>query len=229
MKITIPFFFLFLIVTSCSKNIDYSAEHIKQTTGRYLYNENEVIDIYYENNDLFIKWKGLSRKPVVLDENTFFVADMYKKLRFVQQPETKESYLGVVSEDDDSKVTYDFRKIATDFKTPRMYLNDGEYDKATAGYLELQKQDSTKIHITESEINVIGYKLMRKGNYDNAIKALKLNVALYPESDNVYDSLASAYLKINDSLQAYRNYKMAYELNTGNKEAKEFIEIYEKK
>ncbi|MEZ4802556.1 MAG: hypothetical protein R2797_07255 [Gelidibacter sp.] len=48
MKATITSFFLFIILSSCSKNINYSPEHIKQTSGRYLYNDNEVIDVYYD-------------------------------------------------------------------------------------------------------------------------------------------------------------------------------------
>ena len=56
-----------------------------------------------------------------------------------------------------------------------------------------------------------------------------MNVALYPESDNVYDSLADAYLRSGDSLQAFNNYKIALEYNSGNKRAKQYVEAYNKK
>lgn len=220
-------FLLVFLITSCSKNINYSQEHIKQTSGRYLYNSEEVIDVYYDTNELFLKWKGSSKiKPVVLDENTFFVADMYQKLRFVKHPETNKRYLGVVAEDDDSKVTYAYEKVDDNFKTPWMYVQNEEFKKATEAYLTLREQDTTNAYIQEHEINRIGYNLLGEKKYDKAIAAFQMNVALYPDSDNVYDSLADAYMRSGDTIQAVINYKKALEHNTGNERAKEAIKKY---
>lgn len=225
-------FFLFLIVVvfSCSKNIDYSSEYMKQTSGRYLYNQDEVIDVYYDNEKLFLKWRGAEKiKPVILDKNIFFVVDMYKKLHFVQHPETKKRYLSIISEDNKDQITYDYLKVEDSFRIPSMHLKNKDYDKALAGYLEIQKQDSTSVLINERDFNSIGYKLLREKEYQNAIDMFKMNVALYPQSDNVYDSLADAYLRHGDSLQAFNNYKIALEYNSGNKRAKQYVEAYNKK
>ncbi|PWI31539.1 tetratricopeptide repeat protein [Flavobacteriaceae bacterium LYZ1037] len=222
-------FFFAVIITSCSKNIDYSEEHINQTSGRYLYSPDEVIDVYYNNNKLFLKWRGADFiVPVVLDKNTFFVADMYKKLRFVQHPETKKRFLSIIPEGDSGPITYDYLKVADSFKTPSMYLKAHEYDKALQGFLEINKQDSTSVFIEEGELNELGYEKIRRKEFQDAIEVFKINVALYPESDNVYDSLADAYLRHGDSLQAYINYDKALELNTGNKRAKKYITAYKK-
>jgi Tfp pilus assembly protein PilF len=43
-----------------------------------------------------------------------------------------------------------------------------------------------------------------------------LNVEEFPESWNVYDSLAEAYLKIGDKQKAKENYKKSVELNPEN-------------
>jgi tetratricopeptide (TPR) repeat protein len=226
-KVFLISFILASIVLSCSKSVNYSPEHIKQTSGRYLYNYNEVIDVYYEDNKLFLKWKGASKvEPVVLDENTFFVADMYKKLRFVQHPETKKRYLGTVSADDERKVSYDYLKVADTFNTPRMYLLNKEYNKALSGYLKLKEEDSTIVYIDEYELNRMGYNLMNDKEFENAIAVFKMNVALNSDSENVYDSLADAYLRSGDSLQAYNNYQKALELNSGNERAKSFVKNY---
>lgn len=219
-----------ILVSNCTPSITYTPEQIAQTSGRYLYNQDEVIDVYYDHNTLYLKWKGAENiKPVALDERTFFVADMYQKLRFVQHPETKKRYLGVVSEDDQTKISYDYVKVADSFKTPYMYLKAKEYDKALEGYLELNKQDSTQVYIEEVEVNRLGYNLLRTEEFENAISVFKMNVVLYPDSDNVYDSLADAYLRSGDSLQAFTNYSKALELNSGNERAKRFIENYTKK
>ena len=222
------YFFLLIALISCSKTISFSEEHIKNTSGRYLYNQEEVIDVYYENNELFLKWKGAEKiKPVVLDENEFFVADMYAKLHFVQHPETKERYLSRIPKDNEDLITYDFLKVSDSFKTPRMYLNDKEYKKASQSYLELKKHDSTSVLIEEGEVNRLGYQLLRDNEYDNAIDVFTMNVVLYPESSNVYDSLAEAYLIKGDSLQAYSNYKTSYEMNSNNERAKKYVNAYE--
>ncbi len=213
---------------SCSHQIEYSDEHIKSTSGSYLYNQDEVIDVFYEDNDLFLLWKNGKFKPVVLDETTFFVADMYQKLRFATEPKTNDRYLAIVSEEDDNEITYAYPKMADGYKTPRMYLRNKDYDKALAGYTELFQKDSIKSYISENEVNRMGYKLLRSNDYDNAITVFKLNVLLYPNSDNSYDSLADAYLKTGDSLEAYNNYKIAVLLNSGNQRAKAFLEHYSK-
>lgn len=221
--------FLFTVLFSSCSSVDYSEEFMKQTSGRYLFSQDEVITVFYKNNDLYINWKGGNLKPVVLDETTFFVPDMYQKLRFVTQPETQKRYLGIVSEDDEDKVEFAYPKMADSFKTPRMYWRDKEYTEAVAGFLKLQKQDSTQKVIEEYEVNKTGYKLLGQKDFENAITVLELNVALYPESENVYDSLGEAYLRKGDSLQAYHNFKKAVELNSGNKRAKTFVEDYEKR
>ena len=228
-KLLLFFIFLIVVVFSCSKNIDYSPEYIKQTSGRYLFNQDEVIDVYYDNGKLFLKWRGAEKiKPVILDENIFFVVDMYKKLHFVQHPETKKRYLSIISADNKDLITYDYLKVEDSFRIPSMHLKNKNYDKALAGFLEIKKQDSTSVLISEREFNSLGYKLLKEKEYENAIEVFKMNVALYPKSDNVYDSLADAYLRHGDSLQAFINYKKAFEYNNTNKRAKEFVEAYNK-
>lgn len=215
------------MVLNCTNSVNYTPEHIAQTSGRYLYTADELLEIHYDQNKLYLKWRGADNlEPVVLDENTFFVPDMYKKLRFVQHPETKERYLGIVSAEDESEVTYAYLKVADTFKTPGMYLKDKDYDKALEGYLKIKKQDSTSVFVDEWEFNRLGYRFLRELDYDNAIAVFKMNVALYPNSDNVYDSLADAYLRSGDSLQAFTNYSKALELNTGNERAKKYIKVY---
>lgn len=219
-------FILIIVVSSCSKHISYSPEHIKQTSGSYLFDNSEVIEIYYDQSNLFVKWKGIAKEPVILDENTFFVSDIYKKLRFVQHTDDMKMYLGVVSEDDDTKLIVEYPKVEDNYKTPKMHLNDGDYEAANKGFLELKKQDSTKIYIKEKDVNKIGYDLLQKKKYENAIAVLKMNTELYPNSVNVYDSLGEAYLSSGDSLQAYNNYKKALQLDPNNKGAKRFVEAY---
>ncbi len=220
---------IMVFVSSCSKSIDYTVEYMEQTSGRYLYNQENVIDVFYENKKLFLNWGELKIiEPVILDNKTFFVADIYKKLHFVQHPETKRRYLSIISKKNEDVISYDYLKVDDDYKTPSMHLENGDYDKALAGYLEIKAQDSTSALIDEGYFNSLGYRLLRNKEYENAVEVLKMNVVLFPESANVYDSLADAYLAQGDSLQTFNNFKKTLEYNESNGKAKRFVDAYNK-
>lgn len=211
----------------CSNKANVTPEFIERTSGRYLYTPDEILEVYFENKNMFLKWRGAERlKPVILDQNTIFVSDMYKKLRFVQHPDTKAYYLATVDSDDENKITYDHLKLADSVKIPSTHLRNGDFDKALAGYLAIKKQDSTSMLIDEGEFNSLGYSYLRERKYRMAIDVFKINVALYPESSNVYDSLADAYHRSGDSLQAFNNYSKALELDRTNSRAKAYTKAY---
>lgn len=224
-------FTLFLLVNvfNCSKTIEYSEAFKTETAGKYLFNLDDIIEIYYENNTLLLKWRQGLIKPVALDTNEFFVAEMYAKLHFVKHPESNKRYLSIISEENPEVITYDYLKAPDGYKTPSVLLNEGDYEKALKGYLEIKKQDSTSIFIRERDFNNKGYEHIRNKEYDKAILVLKLNAALHPSSANVYDSLAEAYLLNGDSLQAYNNYIKTLDLNSGNKRAKVYVDGYKSK
>lgn len=228
MKSKILLYVLLIVITAngCSKNIEYSEEFKKETKGKYLYNLDEIIEVSYENNKLYIIWKEGKILPVALDTNEFFVADMYTKLHFVEHPVTKKRYLSKLSEDEDTEVTYDYIKVADSYRTPSKLLKDGEYQKALDGYMAIKQQDSTSSYINEWDFNRLGYQHIRDKAYIDAIEVFKINAALHPNSPNVYDSLAEAYLRNKDSTNAYVNYKISYDLNPRNRRAKSFIDAY---
>lgn len=223
----IGFIGLILLQWSCSNSISYSEEFMNKTTGKYLYNADNLMDVYYKDGVLFLRWKGGEIKPVALSENEFFVPDMYQKLQFVTHPETGKQYISILPESGEGKITYDYLKVADDFKTPSMHLRAGNYQKALEGYLAIKEKDSLSPFINQWDINKLGYEYLRSKNYDDAISVFELNAALHPESLNVFDSLAEAYLKKGDSLKAYENFKKAYASNNRNKKALRYLEVYE--
>ena len=150
---------------------------------------------------------------------------MYKKLRFVRD-NSNQLYLSVVDTEDESKLTYDYVKLSDTFYLPSEHLAKENFDKALEGYLSIKELDSTIYMIDEYDLNRLGYDYLRDENYKNAITVFKMNVELYPESGNVYDSLADAYLRSGDSAQAFTNYKKALEIEPRNPRALKYIETY---
>jgi predicted TPR repeat methyltransferase len=66
-------------------------------------------------------------------------------------------------------------------------------------------------------------------NIPAAINIFKLNVALYPQSANAYDSLAETQESTNQASEALSNYRKSLSLNLQNKHAADRIKALEAK
>jgi len=88
------------------------------------------------------------------------------------------------------------RKVYEDWQAPRSpetraYL--GGLQGVDAHYKRLSEKFGYSIPTPENLINTLGYQLLGQSKPDEAIAAFKANVERYPDSANVYDSLAEAY------------------------------------
>ena len=69
----------------------------------------------------------------------------------------------------------------------------GDFKSVEDHYQKLSKKFKTTIPVPEQLINQMGYQSLFADRFDEAITIFKTNVERYPESANVYDSLAEAY------------------------------------
>jgi predicted alpha/beta superfamily hydrolase len=83
-------------------------------------------------------------------------------------------------------------------------------------YKQLSAKFGYTIQPPEPLMNNLGYQLMGAGKMDDAIAVFKSNVERYPQSANVYDSLAEAYEKSGKLDLARPNYEKAVYLGTQN-------------
>lgn len=228
LKYLLPFF-LVSIFLSCQNNAN-SEEFIEKASGRYLYNSDEIIEVYFIDSNLHIKWRGANAiEPLKVGDETFFVKEMNEKIQFLKNPKNGESYLVLIPKNENEKIQYNYKKLAKNIKIPSEYLSENQFDKALEGYLNIKKQDSLDPSINEANFNRLGYQKLRNKEFENAIEVFKINIALYPNSSNVYDSYAEALFKKGDTLLAITNYKKSLKLDSGNNRAKRFIKKYEKK
>jgi tetratricopeptide (TPR) repeat protein len=95
----------------------------------------------------------------------------------------------------------------------------GGIDAAARQYHDLKATGPATYNFDEDELNALGYKLMAARKFKEAIGILQLNVQAYPQSSNVYDSLAEAYMDDGDKPQAIANYRKSVELNPNNRNA----------
>jgi len=97
-------------------------------------------------------------------------------------------------------------------------------DSGIAYYKELKKNKPDAYNFSdESELNKLGYQLMRSGRVVSAIKLFQLYVSESPNSANPYDSLAEAYFNNKEYALSKKNYQKSLELNPDNGNAKEML------
>ena len=99
---------------------------------------------------------------------------------------------------------------------------EGGADAVVRYVRELQRGD-TAAPVSERVVNEVGYWLVRQDRLDEALVVFELNVELYPEAWNAYDSLAEAHMGLGHDADAIRFYEKSLELNEENTNAKEMI------
>jgi len=104
-------------------------------------------------------------------------------------------------------------------------LSDTIFEKdvasAIARYRELKTgKTAAEYDFGEDQLNRLGYQLLQQKKVTGAIEIFKLNVEMYPQSSNVYDSLGEAYMVNGDKELSIANYKKSLELDPNNANAK---------
>lgn len=106
-------------------------------------------------------------------------------------------------------------------------INEKGIEAAIAQYRELKAKQSATYEFAETELNQLGYQLLRSGKVKEAVQIFKLNVEAYPQAFNTYDSLAEAYRTLNERELAISNYKKSLELNPKNTNAVDMLKRLE--
>lgn len=82
--------------------------------------------------------------------------------------------------------------------------------------LKTVRQDNPKATlVSEDSINALGYSLMEKKLYPQAVAVLDMNTEHFPKSANSWDSLADAFTHSGDIASAVHNYQKALETDPG--------------
>ena len=101
----------------------------------------------------------------------------------------------------------------------RIKLRQRGYEHALEVYQELKRKDP-QFQPRENDLNDWAYRMMNGGGKPKeALEIFKLNVFLYPNSANVYDSVAEAYAVNGNRELAIKNYKRSLELDPKNTNA----------
>ena len=96
-------------------------------------------------------------------------------------------------------------------------INTSGIDDAIALYRSLEREHGETpdyiFDFGESALNTLAYRLMGENQIEEAIAILKLAIEEFPEAYNLRNSIAEAYLLVDDTTNAKANLEKAIELN----------------
>jgi uncharacterized membrane protein len=112
------------------------------------------------------------------------------------------------------KAAYDPRKSIAE--TLAATIASSGVAAAAKQYHELKASQFAAYNFDEDELNTLGYQFIRAKKFKEAIGIFQLNVEAYPQSGNVYDSLAEAYMDDGNKPEAIADYQKSLQLNPKN-------------
>ena len=201
----------FFISCNNSKN---TQEFMNTSKGKYLFNSNETIEVYFKDGILKIKWRGKNLKPIKVNDSSFYVKEINEKLVFMSKP---EMHIELAEKREHKGEKFYFKKIAQEEKTALEYFKNKEYTNALNAYIKIQQNDSLDPVIDLYRLNRMGYKYMRANKIAEAKELFLINIALYPNKSLVYDSMGDAFKKENDTVKAIEYYKKSLVINPENR------------
>jgi CubicO group peptidase (beta-lactamase class C family) len=106
-------------------------------------------------------------------------------------------------------------------------IMEKDVQTAIKQYRDLKATQQDAYDFGEPQLNGVGYRLLQTKRIKDAIEIFKLNVEMFPQGFNTYDSLGEAYMANGDKSLAIQNYKKSLELNPKNAGAVEALKKLE--
>ncbi len=207
--------------------VTLSASQLTEFHGRFQVNADRVVTVNSENGKLYAQATGDPRFELVpISETTFVRRDADFKLTFNRSTPPSGSGDGAsgAAEVDSVEIqigpnTFPANRVSAEALVPYEMLMAGKTAEAIAAYQKIKAEKPDNQAVSATRLNRVGYVLMSQKRMEQAIAVFKVNVELYPNSANVYDSLGEAYMVNGDKELAIANYKKSLELDPKNANA----------
>lgn len=89
------------------------------------------------------------------------------------------------------------------------------------------KKDSANYYLDEKEMNLLGYEFLFNDYKPESLEVFKLNVFLFPDSFNAYDSYAESLAASGKRAEAVLMYKKAISLNPNSEGSRKALKLLE--
>ncbi|QRQ63453.1 serine hydrolase [Sphingobacterium multivorum] len=206
-----------------NKILPLSSQELNVNSGRYRSGKYGVIRVYSQSGKL-MSVQNLD-KPVELvkvSANTFVMRD--RNVNVVFSKDTESGQYELVQVLRDKKIYSKNPKVNANDRTPLELILEGNFEDGLKAFQKAKEQDSDDELLSEGFLNGAGYELLNQHKINQAIDIFKVNTVLYPKSENVYNSLAEAYLKSGQIDSAKKNYQKVREINPKNERVSKILE-----
>lgn len=189
-----------------------------KNAGRYKNGKHGFSRVYNENGKLMSAYNLEAPVEMIkVGENKYAFRDWDLTVKFVKNADTgKTDRVQIYS---NGKIKSTEEQMSTDDKTPLEMVLEGNFDKGLEAYKKAKTEDADDDLLSEGYLNGAGYKMLENKEFTKAIDIFRVNAALYPKSENVYDSLGEAYLKAGQKVKAKESYQKILEINPKNENA----------
>lgn len=206
--------------------VSVDSAKLDEYAGRFQVNPDRVLTVTKENSKLYAEPTEASRFELLpISDAGFIRRDQNVQYTFARDPDGKVGFIDIRFPGGESQA----RRISGDALIPYEMLMTGKVAEAVEGYRRIKKGTPEANVVAEARLNTLGYTLMRLNKLPEAIAIFKLNVELYANSWNVYDSLGEAYMANGDKELAITNYKKSLELNPKNSDGAQMLKKLEGK
>lgn len=204
--------------------ISVDSKKLDEYAGRFLVNPDRALKITSEKGKLYGEpTQGPKFELLAISETEFARADANVRYAFQRNASGKVDKVRIRFDGGESTAP----RISDDAVIPFEQLMAGKIDEAIEAYKKVKAEKPDNAAVAEARLNDLGYGLLRQNKVSEAIGMFRVNVALYPQSWNVYDSLGEAYAVKGDKKRAIANYRKSLELDPKNKNAVEQLKRLE--
>jgi hypothetical protein len=161
--------------------------------------------------------KDTTESTELIRSNLEFIKDIFKnktnQLRFQHKFYENDDHSSVrlIGEYDALRFIFDYYKL----KIYNSELDDPNFkldSLLVTHYNIVSEQIGYLIKPDESQVNNLGYHMLKQKQFIKAEALFKLNISNYPETANCYDGLGDLYLAKGDKLKAIESFKKTLSL-----------------
>lgn len=204
--------------------ISVDSKKLDEYAGRFLVNPDRALKVTSEKGKLYGEpTQSPKFELLAISETEFARADANVRYAFVRNASGKVDKVQIRFDGGESTAP----RVSDDVIIPIELLMAGKIDEAIEAYKKIKAEKPDNPAVAEARLNDIGYGLLRQNKVSEAIGVFRVNVVLYPQSSNVYDSLGEAYAVKGDKERAIANYRRSLELDPKNKNAVEQLKRLE--
>lgn len=115
-------------------------------------------------------------------------------------------------------------KLPAGYMSPLEMLRAGKITDGIAAIRADKANFASGYSNLERLLNDLGYQHLQQGQHENAIAIFQLNTELFPESWNVYDSLAESFMTSGNNTRAKEYYQKALTLNPNSDHSRRMLD-----